>query len=217
MGIDTADLPESRRQVNYQMNKEKEAKSKEDLDEKQKKEEAETAQRKKEAREFMESGDIPTNEQNKDSDNNFEPLDNKPAPGQRNTKAIPNIALASMRHHTGLRETAEIATATLIDFGIVTDEDSRLVIDHNKVKRAQETLAAEIRQDFEEEIKKNGVSCIFFDGRQDETKVMMEWEDGGKQFPGLRKEEHYSVCQEPGGRYLFHFVPNESTPEKKHS
>ena len=63
----------------------------------------------------------------------------------------------------------------------------RLVIDHNKVKRAQKALATEIRQDFEEDIKKNGVSCIFFDGRQDDAKVMMEWGDGGKQFPVLIK------------------------------
>ena len=95
------------------MNKEKEAKSKEDTDAKQKEEEAETAQRKKAAREFMESGEIPTDEQNKDIDN-FEPQKNQSIPRQRNTKAIPNIA--SMRHHTGLRETVKIATATLIDF-----------------------------------------------------------------------------------------------------
>ena len=69
---------------------------------------------KKAAREFMESGKIPTDYQNKDIDNNFEPQKNQSIPRQRNTKAIPNIA--SMRHHTGLRETVKIATATLIDF-----------------------------------------------------------------------------------------------------
>ena len=120
-----------------------------------------------------------------------------------------------MRHHTGLRETAEIATATIIDFGIITDYDSRLAIDHNKVKRAQEVLAKKMRSDFEDEIQKNGISCLFFDGRRDDTKVMLEWDyNSDKQFPEWIKEEHYSVCKEPGGKYLFHFVPEEATLEK---
>ena len=54
----------------------------------------------------MESGEIPTDEQNKIIDNKFEPQKNHSIPRHRNTKEIPNMALASMRHHTGLRETA---------------------------------------------------------------------------------------------------------------
>ena len=46
---------------------------------------------------------------------------------------------------------------------------------------------------------------------------MMEIEGCEKQFPGLIKEEHYSVCSEPGGSYLFHFVPEEATDKKKHA
>ena len=46
---------------------------------------------------------------------------------------------------------------------------------------------------------------------------MLISEDSEKEFLGLIKEEHYSVCEEPGGKYLFHFVPNESTKEMKHA
>ena len=66
-----------------------------------------------------------------------------------NTKDISNIALASMRHHTGLRETAEIATAAWIDAGLISPEDTHLVIDHNKLKRAQEKLVGNLHEDFE--------------------------------------------------------------------
>jgi len=51
-----------------------------------------------------------------------------------NTEDISHIAMASLRHHTGLRETAEIATAAWIDAGLITESDTGLVIDHNKVK-----------------------------------------------------------------------------------
>ena len=89
-----------------------------------------------------------------------------------NSMDIPNTALASMRHHTGLRETAEIATAALIDAGVVTGEDTRLVIDHHKVKRAQEMLTKEFEKEFDKKIREDGVSCLFFDGRLDDTRVM---------------------------------------------
>ena len=72
---------------------------------------------------------------------------------KNNTMEIPNVILASMRHNTGLRE-----TAALIDAGFITQDDISKLIDHNKVK---------------------------------------------------------SVCQEPGGKYLFHFVPGEANKTQK--
>ena len=47
------------------------------------------------------------------------------------------LCLANLRYGTGLRETAEMASSILIDFGVVTENDSTMVIDHNKVTRAQ--------------------------------------------------------------------------------
>lgn len=52
----------------------------------------------------------------------------------------PDIALASERHHTGLRETAEIATAAWIGAGLISELDATLVIDHMKLKRAQKKV-----------------------------------------------------------------------------
>ena len=39
---------------------------------------------------------------------------------------------------------------------------------------------------------------------------MLEMEGGSKSFPGLIKEE-------PGGSYLFQFVPEEATDKNKHA
>jgi hypothetical protein len=50
-----------------------------------------------------------------------------------NTEDITNVALASLRHHTGLREMAEIATAAWIDAGLITKSDMALIIDHRKL------------------------------------------------------------------------------------
>lgn len=63
----------------------------------------------------------------------------------------------------------------------------------------------------EKGLKEKGISCILLDGRRGSKKVLLEIEGMNKKFPGLMKE-HYTVCSEPGGCYLFHFLPE---PEGK--
>lgn len=36
-------------------------------------------------------------------------------------------------------------------------------------------------------------------------------------YPGIVKEEHYTVCMEPGGRYLGHFNPQKASKEKPYA
>ncbi|KAK1903534.1 Eukaryotic translation initiation factor 3 subunit C [Dissostichus eleginoides] len=117
---------------------------------------------------------------------------------QKNYDDIPNIALASVRYGIGLRPTASIATAALIDAGIITEDNTSKVIDKNKVKRAQEKLMRELGEEFEEKcMGMGGICCILFDERIDLTNVMMEAEGSDQAFPAKIKEEHYSVASEP--------------------
>jgi len=71
------------------------------------------------------------------------------------------------------------------------------VIDHNKVRRAQERVIKELDAKFKDKIHQNGISCIFIDGRHDEMKFMLKAEENDKMYPGLVKEEHITVCMEP--------------------
>ena len=213
-----ADRPESRRQEDALLAQQK----KKEADERKMKKAEQAAEEKnkmdKEAQNFMneeENNEVP--EGVCETEAQYVDPTKQQKKNTYNTKDISNIALASMRHHTGLRETAEIATAAWIDGGLITKDDTHLVIDHNKVKRAQERLVAELEAEFEKELGEKGVSCLLFDGRKDDTKVMLEMEGSSKRFPGLIKEEHYSVCSEPGGRYLWHFVPEEATEKRKHA
>ena len=43
-----------------------------------------------------------------------------------NTQKLRNLGLASLRHGSGLRETAESASPTLMDFGVVSENDSTI-------------------------------------------------------------------------------------------
>ena len=62
-----------------------------------------------------------------------------------------------------------------------------------------------IRQSSIKTLKDNTVRAILFDGRKDNTKTMVKKEDG-KYHPSEEKEEHYSICSEPGGDYLTHLT-----------
>ncbi|KAG0718100.1 hypothetical protein GWK47_007861 [Chionoecetes opilio] len=151
----------------------------------------------------------------------FPEIDHKPAAStqvQKNYDEISNIALASVRYGIGLRPTAAIATAALIDAGIITEDNTSKVIDKSKVKRAQEKLMRELGQEFEEKCREDGgISCILFDRRTDLTNVMMEAEGSDQSFPAMIKEEHYSAVSEPGSYYLFHFIPEKATKEESHA
>ena len=92
------------------------------------------------------------------------------------------------------------------------------MIDKSKVKRAQEKLMTELSEEFGEKCRvEGGISCILFDGRIDLTNVMMEAEGSDQSFPAKIKEEHYSVVNEPGSNYLFHFTPEAATTEEPHA
>ena len=127
-------FPETRRQV---LQKERQAKKKEDetkwrtKSEKRTTEEEEMTLLEVEQRECKEYEDImeeSVKDYYSDEDKNYSPAESEATAdsvktrkrARYNTKDINNIALASLRHHTGLRETVEIATAAWIDAGLVT-------------------------------------------------------------------------------------------------
>ena len=63
--------------------------------------------------------------------------------------------------------------------------------------------------------KKGGIDCIFFDGREDRTKFMLKADNSDRQFPSIIKEEHYYVCSESGGKYLYHITHEKGPGIKK--
>ena len=107
---------------------------------------------KKDVKGFLADGDEDLELERSGAEDEFVPeIDLEPAASskvQKNYDEIPNIALASVRYGIGLRPTAAIPTATLIDAGIITEDNTSKVtskvIDKNKVKRAQEKLTREL-------------------------------------------------------------------------
>ena len=127
LAIGAADAKETKRQ-----NKQIERKEK-TLEQKEKREQQQREQ--KENIEVVELQEGCDDAENSEEESSTETKDDEPKRKRcrYNTHKIVNIALTSLSNGAGLRQAAEIATATLIDYNIVTQEDTSNGFDHNKV------------------------------------------------------------------------------------
>ena len=120
-------------------------------------------------------------------------------------RAMPALARACDRHMVSDRSAADIASAVLQDFGLVTADDSLNVIDPSKVRRERKKK----RKQLQSKQTPEDICGIYFDGRKDKTMVNIQ--DSGKHYRRTVTEEHYSLLQEPGSSYLGHVTPNSGT------
>ena len=133
----------------------------------------------------------------------------------RNMKSIKNVAMAANRYGVSANAAAAICNATLLDYGLISEDNTTNVVDAKKVQRAKDSLYKELQERSAKKYKEEDIECILFDGRKDWTLMYEEVEGSSQPHPTIRKEEHYSVVSEPGGQYLFHFTPDEA--DKDHS
>ena len=124
-----------------------------------------------------------------------------------NVLDVTRVGAAAVRYNVSNRATAAICTATLAaakDAGLLK-EGADILIDQNKIRRAKSRVMRQTCIGDELNIRESNIQCIFFDGRVDKTKFMRVGDNGGY-HPAERKEDHYSLCSEPGGKYLTHFT-----------
>ena len=96
------------------------------------------------------------------------------------------------------------------DAGWLSDVQVQAV-DRHKIDRAKQAIMKETKKRDSENLK--DVVGFLFDGRKDDTKVMERGEDGKLHRKEI-KEEHYSLCSEPGGEYLTHMTVDHKTRKK---
>ena len=137
---------------------------------------------------------------------------------KRNMMAVQNLAAASLRFDVTPSAAAALATGFLQDLiagGHLSPDLAYLACDPAKVRRARQK-AMRLARDMDEE-KHHGVKIagLGYDGRKDPNTRAMVSDSHGKLHLRRIKEEHVTVTEEPGGRYLWHFVPDDPVyPEK---
>lgn len=104
------------------------------------------------------------------------------------------MASIADRYNISDRVAAAIATATLVDFGLVSPDNRLHVIDKNKIRRERESY----RDALVKNLSFDGIQGLYFDGRGD-TAIAYENRAITKE-----KQEHISFVQQPHSYYIGH-------------
>ena len=123
-------------------------------------------------------------------------------PSQQNRSNWPNLAKIAERFQISDRAAAALANAVLKDVGLVTENDKKLVIDKNKLRRERQKYREDIRQNQSKFF--HMINGVYVDGRKDATLITSQL-DNGKSYQSMHLEEHYVMVGEPGEYYLTHF------------
>ena len=132
---------------------------------------------------------------------------------------IMNTAAASIRFGVSQRATAAITSGFLQDLvgaGYLTEEAmNELTCDPKKIFRAKKCMMTSTQVAEKARVLNDEIQGIFFDGRDDTTKTLTLKRATNKYYPSLISEEHYTITQEPEGKYLHHFSPSDFTSSSK--
>ena len=141
----------------------------------------------------------------------------RPGP-KRNTMPLHNTAKASLRCGVSPSAAATIASEFLKDLiaaGHLDPDMAYLACDPSKLYRARKAAMEDAREQDLEKHKEAKIVGMGYDGRKDKhTRAMVE-DSHGMVKMRMIKEEHIAVTEEPVGKYLTHFVPEDPIyPEK---
>ena len=102
---------------------------------------------------------------------------------------------------------ANIISSYVVDLGLATKEDPRLLMDHRKVGREQEKQMARVKVNAEEWLRTSGISALQMDGKDEVAKA---WVTLGCGTKGVRhvKEDHITLT-DAEGEFLMHFTRNK--------
>lgn len=111
-----------------------------------------------------------------------------------NMVELTEIAKSADRFGVSHRAAAGIASAALVDFGLITEDDQHLIIDHHKVFRAREKLRNQQMQS----LTFDDIEALYFDGKKDMAKVFKN------NTIRQQEEDHISFVQQPKSYFIGH-------------
>ncbi|GBM96461.1 hypothetical protein AVEN_173157-1 [Araneus ventricosus] len=122
---------------------------------------------------------------------------------------LPSTAVVGDKFGVSYRGVAEISSSVLHVVGLITSNNSDLVVDKKKLRREK----AKVRKDskFQASSKAQALQLkgLYFDIRKDST--FLEERLDTKRYTRKSKKEHLSLIEEPGSRYITHLSPSFGT------
>ena len=124
---------------------------------------------------------------------------------KRNLTKLPTLASVCDRYGISNYAGAAIASATLVDYAIITKIDKCQVIGPQKLKDKRRRCREERREAELGNLKK--LTFLYFDGKKIMTRLIVKNNKTGRWNPTIKLDDHYVVLTEPGNDYLTHVTP----------
>ncbi|GBO35465.1 hypothetical protein AVEN_78269-1 [Araneus ventricosus] len=112
---------------------------------------------------------------------------------------LPSTAVVGDRFGVSDRAVVAIASSVLHDVGPITSNNSDLVVDNNKLRREKALNEPQVLP----------LKGLYFDGLTDSTLILERVDT--KRYTRKTKDEHLSLIEEPGLRYITHLSPSFGT------
>ena len=124
---------------------------------------------------------------------------------KRNLTKLPTLASVCDRYDVSNYAGAAIASATLVDYAIITKVDKSQVIGTRKLGDERRQCREERREEELGNLKK--LTSLYFDRKKTMTRVLVKNNKTGRWNPTIKVHDHYVVLTEPGNDYLTHVSP----------
>ena len=138
----------------------------------------------------------------------------KPASNQ-NTTDMTFYTAEVCRYGISDRAAAALYNAALKTVNLISDDETKLVVDKSKVRRAREIFSAKQKNLRQERLQAGGgIQCLGTDGKRDKKTRVCEVQiinGEPKEKFSIKTREHIVYTQEPAGEYLCHSEVDKGT------
>ncbi|GBN55367.1 hypothetical protein AVEN_208338-1 [Araneus ventricosus] len=122
---------------------------------------------------------------------------------------LPSTAVVGDRFGVSDRAVAAIASSVLHDVGLITSNNSDLMVDENKLRREKAKVRKDLKFQALSEAQALPLKGLYFEGRKDST--LIEERVNTKRYTRKAKEERLCLIEELRSRYITHLSPSFGT------
>ena len=126
---------------------------------------------------------------------------------KKNLTKLPTLASVCNRYGVSNYAGAAIASATLVDYTIITKVDKSQVIGSQKLGDERRRCREERQEAELGNLKELTSLYMYFDGKKTMTRVLVKNNKIRRWSPTIKIVDHYVVLTEPGNDYLTHVNP----------
>ncbi|GBM25178.1 hypothetical protein AVEN_96728-1 [Araneus ventricosus] len=125
---------------------------------------------------------------------------------------LPSTPVVGDRFGVSDRDVTAIASSVLHVVGLITSNNSDLVVDENKLRREKAKVRKDLKFQALSEAQALPLKGLYFDGRKDST--LIEERVDTKKYTRKAKEERLCLIEELGSCYITHLSPSFGTAKQ---